>query len=211
MSRLLRTAAVTLALGALVATGCGSDGGDEESATTTAPAETTTTVSADAEFASALDDLCSTGDTAATAASADFQAALDALGAAAEAQDQAAYATALDDAESAVEDIISALEDFDTAVGELEVPTDLTQPVNDYLDAMGTQLALAEQLRQAIVADDGAAFNEAVDQIQQADEATRQARADAANEIGAPECVPDDTDGGAATDGTATTDTTAAD
>ncbi len=199
MTRPLRTILVVLATSAFVLAGCGSDGGGDEAATTTAPAETTTTVDANAEFAGAFDDACAAGDAAATAASDDFDAAITALGQASQAQDDAAYATALDEAESAVEDIIAALEDFDDAVAALEVPTDLAQPVNDYLEAMGTQLALAEQLRLAIVADDGEAFNEAGEQIQQAEAATETARTEAAEAIGAPECVPDDD---------ATTDTT---
>lgn len=200
MTRPMRTTLVALAAGAVLLTGCGSDGGDDE-ATTTAPAETTTTVDANAEFASAFNDACAAGDAAATAASADFDAAITALGEATQAQDDAAYATALDEAETAVEDIIAALEDFDTTVAGLDVPTDLAQPVNDYLEAMGTQLALAEQLRQAIVADDGEAFNETGEQIQQAEAATNPARTEAAEAIGAPDCVPDASDG-------ATTDTT---
>ena len=172
MTRPLRTILVVLATGAFVLAGCGSDGGDDEAATTTAPAETTTTVDANAEFAGAFDDACAAGDAASTAAGEDFEAALAALGEATQAQDDAAYATALDDAETAVEDIIAALEEFDATVAELDVPTDLAQPVNDYLEAMGTQLALAEQLRLAIVADDGEAFNEAGEQIQEADAAT---------------------------------------
>lgn len=191
MSRPFPTILATVAIGTAVLAGCGSDGGDE-AATTTAPAETTTTVDANAEFASAFDDACAAGDAAATAASEDFEAAIEALGQATQAQDDAAYATALDDAESAVEEIIAALEDFDDTVAALEVPTDLAQPVNDYLEAMGTQLALAEQLRQAIVADDGDAFNAAGEQIQQAEAATDPVRTEAAEAIGAPECAPDD-------------------
>lgn len=201
MTRPLRTAFVALAAGSLLLAGCGSDGGDDDAATTTAPAETTTTVDANAEFASAFNDACAAGDEAATAASADFDAAIAALGEATQAQDDAAYATALDEAESAVEDIIAALEDFDATVAELEIPTDLAQPVNDYLEAMGTQLALAEQLRLAIVADDGDAFNETGEQIQEAEAATDPVRTEAAEAIGAPDCVPDD-------DADATTDTT---
>lgn len=194
MRRSTRLTLAVLAVGSLAVTACGSDGSDEDSATTTASGETTTTVDADAEFASAFNEACATGDEAATTAGEDFDAALERLGLATEAQDQAAYAAALDDAETAVEDIIAALEDFDTAVADLEVPAELAQPVNDYLDSLGTQLALAEQLRLAIVADDGDAFTEAVDQIEQADAATNTARTEAAEEIGAPECVPDGDD-----------------
>lgn len=209
MHRSTRLALAVLTAGSLALAGCGSDGGDEEqAATTSAPEETTTTVDADAEFADAFNEACATGDEAATAASEDFDDAIERLGLATEAEDDAAYATALDDAETAVEDIIAAVEEFDATVGELDVPTELTQPVDDYLEAMGTQLALAEQLRLAIVADDGQAFNEAVEQIQQAEEATNPVRTSAAEEIGAPECVPDDADGSTGT-GDDTTGTTA--
>lgn len=148
----------------------------------------------------ALDELCATSDDAATQAGNDFEAALAELQTATEAQDQAAYDAALDDAETAVEGIISTVEDFDAGVAELEVPADLQADLDAYLETLGSQLALAEQLRDAIVADDGEAFNNAVTEIQEADEATRQARTDAAEALGAQECVPDDDTASSGTD-----------
>lgn len=205
MPRSTRLVLAALAVGSLALAACGSDGDDAAATTTTAPEATTTTVDATAEFAAAFDEACAVGDETATAAGEDFDDAIERLQLATEAQDDAAYATALDDAESAVEDIIAAVEEFDATIAALEVPTDLTQPVNDYLEAMGTQLALAEQLRLAIVADDGQAFNEAVQQIEQADDATSPVRTQAAEEIGAPECAPDDDGSTDPGDTTATT------
>lgn len=205
MPRSTRLVLAALAVGSLALAACGSDGDDAAATTTTAPEATTTTVDATAEFAAAFDEACAVGDETATAAGEDFDDAIERLQLATEAQDDAAYATALDDAESAVEDIIAAVEEFDATIAALEVPTDLTQPVNDYLEAMGTQLALAEQLRLAIVADDGQAFNEAVQQIEQADDATSPVRTQAAEEIGAPECAPDDEGSTDTGDTTATT------
>ncbi|MCB1017475.1 MAG: hypothetical protein KDB10_20480 [Acidimicrobiales bacterium] len=208
MSRPLRLVLALLAVGALVVAGCTDDdgGGDDESADAT----TTTTEAADTAFAEQIDELCATGDAAATQAGDDFEAAIDDVTTATQAQDEAAYTAALDDAESAVEDIISAVETFLADVDELEVPADLQQPVDDYLETMETQLSLAEDLRAAIVADDGDAFNEVGQQIAAAEEETRPVRTDAANEIGAPACVPDgDEDGSGSTDSDgATTETT---
>ena len=210
MHRSTRLAVAALAAGALVLSACGSDGGDDEAATTTTAAEaTTTTVDATAEFSSALNDLCAEGRTAADAASDDLSAALDAVGQAAQDRDQAAYAAALDEAETATEDIIDAFEEFGDAVAELDVPTELQQALNDYLDAQGTQLALAQQLRDAIAADDGDAFNETISQIQAADQSTTDARAAAAAELDAPDCAPDDATSSSGSGTDATTETTA--
>lgn len=205
LSVLVALAASTLALAA-----CSSDGDDTAATTTTVAEATSTTADATAEFSAALNELCVDGRAAAGQASDDLSAALDAVGQAAQDRDQAAYAAALDQAETAAEDIIDAFDDFGSAVDELDVPTELQQPLNDYLDAQGTQLALAQQLRDAIATDDGPAFNEAISQIQAADETTTQARAQAAAELDAPDCAPDDTGSASgSTDATETTETTA--
>ena len=87
MHRSTRLALAVLTAGSLALAGCGSDGGDEEqAATTSAPEETTTTVDADAEFADAFNEACATGDEAATAASEDFDDAIERLGLATEAE-----------------------------------------------------------------------------------------------------------------------------
>jgi hypothetical protein len=191
--------------------GCGSSGDDDADSTTTSAAEATTTTDASTAFSSLLNDLCTEGDAASTAAGDDFEAALADLQAADQAQDRAAYTVALDDAETATEAIISSIEDFGDAVDALDVPTDLQTPLNTYLDALGVQLALADQLRAALVADDGAAFSETIDQIEQADASNRQARADAAEELGAPECAPDEDEStDESTDSTDSTGTTVA-
>lgn len=202
MPRFTRLAAVAIATGSLVLTGCGSSGGDEDADSTTTVAEATTTTSPSAAFVAALDELCAASDEAATQAGNDFEAALAELGEATTAGDDATYASALDDAETAVEVIIATVEDFTADVAELEVPPELQADLDVYLETLGTQRELAEQLRAAIVADDGAAFNEAVSQIEQADAETRQIRVDAAEALGATECVPDDE----STDGTDSTD-----
>lgn len=212
MRRSNRLAVAALAAGALVLAACGSDGADDAASSTSEA--TTTTVSATAEFSSELNDLCLEGKGTAGQASDDLSAALDAVGQAAQDRDQAAYAAALDQAETAVEGIIGAFDDFQTAVADLDVPAELQGALDDYLEAQNTQLALAQQLRDAIAADDGEAFNTALEGIQDADASTTEARTTAAAELDAPDCAPDDTtDSGAsstdATDDTATTETTA--
>ncbi|HMQ24417.1 MAG TPA: hypothetical protein PKA98_00390 [Acidimicrobiales bacterium] len=209
MPRSIRLALTLLAAGSLTLAACadddGGDPGDDVAATTT-----TTTADDGAEFAEAIDALCAEGESAANEAGEDFDAAIDDLTTATETNDQAAYNAALDDAETAVEDIIDAVESFVADVEALEVPTDLQQPVDDYLEAMETQISLAEDLREAIVNDDGQAFNEVGQEITEAEEETRPVRTDAANEIGAPSCVPDGDEDDADTWGTGdTTETTA--
>lgn len=189
MPRSIRLALTLLAAGSLILAACADDDGGGDSGDDVAA--TTTTADAGAEFAEAIDALCAEGESAANEAGEDFDAAIDDLTAATETNDQAAYDAALDDAETAVEDIIGAVEAFVADVEALEVPTDLQQPVDDYLEAMETQISLAEDLREAIVNDDGQAFNEVGQEITEAEEETRPVRTDAANEIGAPSCVPD--------------------
>lgn len=209
MHRSTRLAVAALAAGALVLAACGSDGGDDAATTTSAAEATTTTAGADAEFSQSLDALCVQGKADANQASDDLTAALQALGQAAQDRDQAAYADALAQAEAATTDIIGVFDDFQAAVADLDVPADLQPPLDDYLAAQTTQRDLAQQLHDAIAADDGDAYNAAVSAIQDADQSTTQARVDAAAALDAPDCAPDDTtDSGAAGGDTTTTEVT---
>ena len=168
-----------LAAATLLLTACGSDdgGGGDTS-----------------EFSTALNDLCLDGKATAGRASDELTAALDALGQAAQDRDQAAYAAALEQAQTAVEGIIGAFDDFQAAVADLDVPAELQGSLDDYLDAQNTQRALAQQLRDAIATDDGAAFNDAITGIRDADQRTTEARTTAAAALDAPDCAPDATD-----------------
>jgi hypothetical protein len=201
MIRPIRIGVATSVALLLVLAGCGSSG-DDESADTTAEATTTTTADT---FAADLNALCVTGREATDAASADFQTALSDLQTADSAGDQAAYATALDQAETAMESIIGALEDFKADVDQLDVPADADAALSDYLAAVDQQLGYAEDARDAIAADDGPAFNTATDELQANSEDMDARRAEAATQLGADDCAPDD-----ATSSTDTTDTTAA-
>ena len=206
MSRLLRTSAIVIAAGSLALSGCGSSGDDEASdTTTTAVADTTTTADTAGDFAGALNELCVTGQDTTDAAGEDLQAALDDLTAADSSGDTAAYATALDQAETATEDAIGAFEDFLAAVDELDVPADAQTALDDLTASVEERLSLTQDLRDAIAADDGGAFTDAFNALRDANDRLDQAADDAAAALDAPDCASRDDSSSATPD---TTDTT---
>lgn len=203
MSRLLRTSAIVIATGSLALLGCSSSGDDNASdTTTTAEADTTTTIDGGAEFASTLNELCATGQATTDAAGEDLQTALDELTSADASGDTAAYTAALDDAETATEDVIGAFEDFLAEVDQLDVPADAQTALDDLTASIEQRQALTEDLRDAIAADDGDAFTNAFNALQDVNAELDQAADDAAEVLDAPDCASQD-------DGSSdTTDTT---
>jgi hypothetical protein len=174
-----------LAVLALFLSAC-SDGGDEESEP---PPDTVEEEGSDT--AAELDELCTTGREASEQAGEDFSAALDDLDEAATSGDEDAYAAALDDAESAAEAIIDALDDFLTDVEDVDVPADQQEALDEYVAVKEEQVALAEDLRDAIVADDLDAFNEAAGELEDAEDDHDERSLEAAEALGAAECEPD--------------------
>lgn len=194
MTRSVRYGAATIAVLSLVLVGCGSSSDDSSSDTTAASAPeatTTTTTSATDDFVAQLDELCATGRAATDAAGTDFETAISDLQVATESADDAAYAVALDAAETSMETIIGAVDDFDAAVDQLDVPPDAEAALADYVDALDQTQALAQDVRDAIAADDGAAFTDATAAIDAAGADLDAQRADAAEALGADACVPD--------------------
>lgn len=202
MSRLLRNSAIVIATGSLALLGCSSSGDDASDTTTTAEADTTTTTDAGAEFATALNDLCATGQSTTDAAGEDLQAALDELATADSSGDTAAYATALDDAETATETVINAFDDFLAGVEDLDVPDDAQAALDDFTAGVEERQALTEDLRDAIAADDGAAFTDAFNALQDANDELDQVADDAAEALDAPDCASQDDSSSDTTDTT---------
>lgn len=192
MTRSVRYGAATMAVLSLVLVGCGSSSDDSSSDTTAASApEATTTTSATDDFVAQLDELCATGRAATDAAGTDFETAISDIQVATDSGDDAAYAVALDAAETSMEAVIGAVDDFDAAVDQLDVPADAEAALADYVDALDQSKALAQDVRDAIAADDGAAFTDATAAIDAAGDQLDAQRADAAEALGADACVPD--------------------
>ena len=189
MTKSLRALVLAPVALTLVLAGCGDDD-DGGSAATAADAPTETTEAGE-DFVEALDELCAQGDEASTAAGEDFDEALQAVSDADQSGDDEAYQEALDDAETAAEDILDALDEFESGVEELDVPPEAEEPLQTYLDALTEQRGAAEDLRDAIAADDGAAFNAALEELEAGNEESEEIRLEAAQELGAPECEPD--------------------
>jgi hypothetical protein len=172
---------------ALLLGACSDDGGDDdEAATTTTAAEDNTD-----DFVEQVDSLCAAGRAAADEAGEDLDAALAGLSEAESAGDTAAYDEALEEAETAAEGIIDSLDDFEAAVAQLEVPADLQGALDDYLEVKEEQFALAEDLRDAIVADDGDAFQATVGELEETEAEFDERSLEAAQALGAAECEPE--------------------
>ena len=174
-------AGLTLLLGA-----CSDDGDDEAATTTTTAAEDPTD-----DFVEQVDALCAAGRAAAEVAGEDLEAALGDLGEADTSGDAEAYAEAQDEAATAAEGILDSLDDFEADVAQLDVPADLEGALDDYLEVKQEQYVLAADLRDAIVADDGDAFQATLDELEETEEEFDERSLEAAQALGAAECEPD--------------------
>lgn len=175
---------------ALLLSACGDDGGVEES-----DPPDTVEEEADDAFVEQLDELCAAGRAASDEAADDLNAALEDVGQADTDGDEAAYAEALDEAETAAEGLIDALDDFLTDVEEVEVPSELQGDLDDYVELREEQLPLYTELRDAIAADDGDAFTAVTEEIQSSEDEFDERALAAAEALGAAECEPE-SDGG---------------
>jgi hypothetical protein len=183
-----------LAAFAFVAGACGSDSDSDESSDdteATSPPETVAEEDTDA-FVAELDEFCAEADATATEAGEALNAALEDLGAADTSGDQVAYAVALEEATTAVEDVLEVFADFDAALADLDVPADLQSALDDFVAVKDEQKALAEDLLDAIVADDGDAFTEVTGELEATEAEFDEATAEAAEAMGTDECLPDD-------------------
>jgi len=181
-----------LAAFALLVGACSDDGSEEE----TAPPDTVEEERADA-FVEQLNELCNNGRAASDVAGEDLDAAFADIGEANDAGDTEAYGEALEEAESAAEGIIDSIDDFEAALGQVEVPADLQASLDDFLEVKQEQLVLAEDLRDAIVADDGNALQDTIDELEATNDEFDERSLEAAQALGAVDCEPEGDDAAA--------------